>query len=77
MLQTLGQSEQHLSERPSFFPHSNLIKSLLPWTFQIKQYLGCRDLLLKIPSATKEHIFGYYPTGFHSAWSWKADITDL
>ena len=48
---------KYLSERSSFCPNSNLIKSISVWTFQIKQYLGCGGLQLKTP-ATNEQILG-------------------
>ena len=44
---------KYLSERSSFCPHSDLIKSITVCKFQIKQYFGCGGLLLKAP-ATKE-----------------------
>ena len=53
---------KYLSERSSFCPHSDLIKSITVWTFQIKQYLGFGGLLLKTP-ATKEQIWDVPPTG--------------
>ena len=64
---------KYLCKRSSFSPHSDLIRSITVWIFQIKQYFGCESLLLKIP-ATKEKI----PTlaSLECGHS-KADIEDL
>ena len=54
---------KYLSKTSSFVSHSDLIKSITAWTFQIKQYLGCGGLLLKI-LATKEKLWGVPPLAF-------------
>ena len=41
----------------SFLRHSDLIKLVTVWTFQIKQYRGCAGLLLQTPP-TKDQILG-------------------
>ena len=48
---------KYLSKRSSFSSHSDLIKSITVWTFQIKQYLGCGGLLLKIPAKKNSGVF--------------------
>ena len=48
---------KYSSKRSSFFSHSDLTKSIITWTFQIKEYLGCAGLLLKTP-ATRKQILG-------------------